>query len=125
MLTKPKILIAEDDALSLRMLTHYLQGTGYEYVTAFDGYNAWELLQQTPEQFQLVITDRIMPRLHGLQLLEKMKNHPLLAKIPVLMLTGVADKEEIIEAIRAGVHDFLYKPLEKELLLSVIKRTLR
>ncbi len=123
-ITTKKILIADDDPISLRVLSEYLQIAGYNFVAVEDGQQAWELLQQTPEQFVLVISDRIMPKLHGLELLANMRQYPVLKNIPFVMLTGVSDKAEVVEATKAGVDDFLYKPITKELLLAVVKRML-
>lgn len=120
-----KILIVDDDPISLRVLTEYLQQMHYAYVAANDGKQAWELLEKAPNEFALVITDRVMPHLHGLQLLEKMQQHPVLKDTPMLMLTGEAEKEDIIAAVKAGVEDFLYKPIEKELLSAVLQRLLK
>jgi CheY-like chemotaxis protein len=122
MVTAKKILLVDDDAISLHLLSAYLAETDYSYVTAVNGLQAWELLQANPAEFSLVISDRIMPKLHGIDLLKKMLAHPLLLHVPLIMLTGVAEKAEVLEAIGAGVKDFLYKPVEKDLLLAVLKR---
>ncbi len=120
-----KILLIDDDPISLRVLTNYLQASPYECQTAEDGLQAWELLQQHPTAFALIISDRIMPGLHGLQLLAKMQTHAELCKIPLVLLTGEAEKAEQIEAIKAGVVDFLYKPVDQQLLLTFLKRILK
>lgn len=116
------LLLADDDPISSRMLQSYLQEAGYNTVVVANGGAAWDLLQQDPKQFAMVIVDRIMPLLHGVDLVRKMRKDVLLQKIPVIMLTGVAEKEEVTEAIQAGVLDFLYKPVDKQLLLSVVKK---
>lgn len=121
---KRKILIADDDAISLRVLKEYLLTANYPIVEATHGKQAWELLQQSPDEFVLAIIDRVMPHLHGIDLVRKMKQHPLLKDTPVIMLTGISEKEEVIEALRAGVNEFLYKPVEKELLIAVVKKIL-
>ncbi len=123
--TDLSILIADDDAISLCVLKEYLLAAGYKIVIAEDGQQAWDLLVQAPENFALVIIDRIMPHLHGLDVVKRMQNNPLLKKTPAIMVTGVADKEEIVAALKAGVFDFLHKPIERELLLAVVKRALQ
>lgn len=119
-----KILLVDDDPVSLQILTNYL-ADDYEFETAEDGQQAWELLQLRPNSFSVVIADRIMPKLHGLQLLAKMQAHPMLKNLPLILLTGEAEKSEQIEAIKAGVFDFLYKPVEKALLLALLKRLIK
>jgi DNA-binding NtrC family response regulator len=119
-----KILIADDDPISLRALEEYLKTNHFSYLVATNGTQAWELLQQNTD-IGIVIADRIMPGLHAIQLLEKMKEHPLLNKTPVVILTGEAEKTDMVAAIRAGAFDFLYKPIEKELLQAIIQRALK
>lgn len=123
-ISNSKLLIVDDDLISLQVLSNYLQTTNYPFVTATDGQQAWELLQQSPAEFSVVIADRIMPKLHGIELLNKMREQENLKHIPFIMLTGEADKDEMITAMRAGVFDFLYKPVEKTLLLAVLNRAL-
>lgn len=120
-----RILIADDDAISIHVLQKYLTDAGYEVIAVADGQQAWSLLQESPENFNLLIMDRVMPHLHGIDVVKQIQNNTLLKKTPVIMITGVAEKEEIIEAITAGVFDFLYKPIEKELLLAVVKKALQ
>lgn len=117
-----KILLVDDDAISLHVLAHSMSTTSYEYETAENGEQAFEILVKNPDKFSVVIADRIMPKLHAIDLLRRMREHPKLKHIPFIMLTGVADKEEVVEAFQAGVADFLYKPVEKELLLKVLGR---
>lgn len=117
-----KILLADDDEVSAHILAHQLESAGYDVVLVNNGEQALHELTQTPKEFALVITDRIMPKLHGVQLALKMQEHPILKKIPVILMTGLADKEEVIEAIKIGVTDFLYKPIENDLLLAVVKK---
>jgi len=126
MLSEPsKILIVDDDPISLAVVAQHLQIANYQCVIANHGQEAWELLQKTPKDFVMVIADRIMPYLHGIEVLAKMQQHSDLKEIPLIMLTGEADREEISAAFKAGVFDFLYKPVEKELLLAVVKRALK
>lgn len=119
-----KILLADDDALSLEIVSNYLKESGYAVTTANNGREALQALQNADEKFDAVIVDRIMPYLHGIDLLKTMKQNKDLKNIPVIFLTGIADKDEIIEALKAGIDDLLYKPVEKELLLSVLKKVL-
>jgi len=119
------ILVTDDDPVSLRVLSETLKNARYSFVTAEDGGKAWELLQQSPEKFSLVVADRVMPGLHGLELFAKMRKHIVLKDIPLILLTGAAEKEDVVEAVQAGVADFLYKPLDADLLLAVVKRVLK
>ncbi len=114
------ILLVDDDEIFLKILSKYLDETEYSYVTCKDGQHAWNYLQHHPDKFFVVLSDRIMPHLHGLQLLTQMKRKEL--KIPLVLFSGEASKEERIDAISQGVYDFFYKPISKELLLSLLKK---
>jgi two-component system phosphate regulon response regulator PhoB len=116
-----KILLVDDDRLSLSVMSQYLEEAGYSYMTAQDGQQAWCLLKQFPQQFFVVFADRVMPKLHALELLAKMKQTSL-RDIPLVLLTGESSNEEKIDALRQGVYDFFYKPIYKPLLLAILKK---
>lgn len=115
-----QILLVDDDELCLKVLTQYLDEAQYTYIACKDGQLAWNYLQQDPDKFFVVLSDRIMPNLHGLQLLEKMQKRKL--NIPLVLFSGEANKEERCEAIKLGAYDFFYKPISKELLFAVLKK---
>lgn len=103
----------------LKILTQYLDEAQYTYTACKDGRIAWSYLQQDPGKFFVVLSDRIMPHLHGLQLLAQMQKEKL--NVPLVLFSGLASKGERCEAITQGVYDF-YKPLSKELLLALLKK---
>lgn len=115
-----QILLVDDDELCLRILSQYLDEAHYAYVTCKDGLRAWNCLQQYPDKFFVVLSDRIMPNLHGLQLLSKIKKKGL--RIPLILFSGIASREERCEAIAQGAYDFFYKPISKELILALLKK---
>jgi DNA-binding NtrC family response regulator len=115
-----QILLVDDDELNLKILTKYLDEAQYAYVVCKDSQLAWDYLKGHPDRFFVVLSDRIMPHLHGLQLLTKMQMGKL--NIPLILFSGEASKEEICEALVQGVHDFFYKPISKELLLALLKK---
>ena len=119
------ILVVDDEPISLRVITYFLKQTAYHFLALSDSYEAWQLLQSTPKKFSLIIADRVMPRLNGVQLLEKMRETEGLKDTPLILLTSTADRTEVIEATKAGATDFLYKPIHKDLLFAVIKRMLK
>lgn len=116
----PTILVADDELFNVDILVEYLEDTGYEVETAVDGQAAWELLEAKPERFNVVILDRMMPRLNGIQVLELMKAHPVLKSLPVILQTDLAAKAEILEGLQAGAYYYLTKPFDENMLLSVL-----
>jgi CheY-like chemotaxis protein len=115
-----KILIVDDEAFMRTLLTEYLQPEGYFVSTAENGEQAWELLQCTDPPFDVVISDRNMPKMHGVELLQKIKADIRLKEIPIIFQTALVEKEEVLEGIRAGVYYYLKKPYDPKLLMALV-----
>ena len=116
----PRILIVDDEPLNVEILLEYLEDSGYELDTAEDGQEAWEKLEAAPDHYDVVILDRMMPRMNGMEVLARLKAHPVLQSIPVILQTALAAQDEILEGIQAGAWYYLTKPFDEELLLSVL-----
>lgn len=115
------ILIVDDEPLLLEILKEYLDEMDYSTVEANDGAEAWSILQDPSHQFDTIILDRIMPNMDGLEVLKKIKAHPTLNKVPVIMQTGSIEKHEILEGLQAGCYYYLTKPFEKDVFSSIVK----
>jgi len=124
MLGQPRVLIVDDDAISIRILVDHLESNEYQTATAKSGEEAWEMLLANPKDYDVIIVDRLMENMGGLELTHKIKSREELAKIPVVIQTGQADPDEFIAALNAGAFDFVYKPVEQELLLYVVENAL-
>lgn len=116
----PTILVADDEPFNVDILLEYLEDTGYNIETAADGQEAWDLLQARPDRFDVVILDRMMPGMTGIEVLQKIKQHPVLQSLPVILQTALAAKEEILEGLQAGAYYYLTKPFDEVMLLSVL-----
>lgn len=117
-----KILVVDDEPICVKILVDQLHDLNYQTDYAYGGEDAWHLLQQHPQDYALVIADRMMIGMDGLMLLRKIKTNKSLSHIPFLMLTGEADVEDRIVALQAGAVDCLFKPVDSILLLHLIKR---
>ena len=122
-----KILIVDDFELPRRLIRNMLFQMGCDnnenIVEADDGLKALEVLQNL--QIDLVICDWVMPNMTGLELLEKVRSTESLAKIPFVMVTAETEKEHIMEAIKAGVSQYIVKPFTEDILLGKIKCALK
>lgn len=115
------ILIAEDEALVLKMLSYRLIKEGYTVLTAGDGRQALECLRtNTPD---LVITDLMMPYHNGLEILEYVKKS-LSSRIPVIVLSASGQEQTVLKAFSLGADDFALKPFSPNELMSRIRRHL-
>ncbi len=104
-----KFLVVDDFSTMRRIVKNLLNDLGYANVTeADDGKTALPILQAGGIDF--LVTDWNMPGMPGLDLLKAVRADPKLAKMPVLMLTAEAKREQIIEAAQAGVSGYVIKP---------------
>ncbi len=122
-----KILIAEDDPISMRVLKMTLENEGHEVVSAVNGADAWREFIVQP--FEVVVSDWMMPEMDGVQLCQKIRSRKRArAYCYFIMLTARIGRENHKTAMDAGVDDFLTKPLRPEeliLRLRVAKRILQ
>lgn len=119
------ILIVDDEPYNLEILSEYLEDCDYHLTTADDGASALELMEQQPNKFDVILLDRMMPGMDGIDVLKKMQEHSVLSHVPVILQTGMANKQDIIEGLNAGAYYYLTKPFEGEMLLSVVKTAVR
>ncbi|MGE5547190.1 MAG: SpoIIE family protein phosphatase [Solirubrobacterales bacterium] len=115
-----RALVVDDERMNREVVVANLRAAGYETITAEDGVQAWGILDRLPHDFDVVLLDRRMPRMDGMELLGKIKADDRLRGIPVIMQTAYASSEDVVEGIKAGVYYYLGKPLDRRLLLSVV-----
>lgn len=111
-----KILVAEDDPVSRRLLEVTLSKWGYEVVTCADGQAAWDVLK-APDAPQLVILDWMMPRLDGLQVCKNVRNpdeRPVEPYVYIILLTAKSQKTDMVTGLEAGADDYLTKPFDAQ-----------
>jgi len=111
-----KILVAEDDPVSRRLLEVTLSKWGYEVVTCADGQAAWDALK-APDAPQLVILDWMMPRLDGLQVCKNVRNpaeRPAEPYVYIILLTAKSQKTDMVTGLEAGADDYLTKPFDAQ-----------
>lgn len=119
-----RILIVDDQKSVLLTLEALLTNAGYAVVACTNAIDALKIL--TTEPMNLVITDAIMPGgADGYALTRTIRKDPTLAKMPVILLTGKREKQDVEKGIDAGVSDYVVKPLDPELLLAKIQNLLK
>lgn len=115
-----RILAVDDDEINLEIVQELLENEGYIVDTAKDGIEAQKMLLQHPEKYHTVVLDWMMPKMNGLQLLQMIKSHPILAAIPVIMQTAKATNQDIKKGLDGGVIYYLTKPFQKHNLLAIV-----
>jgi diguanylate cyclase (GGDEF)-like protein len=108
-----KVLLADDEALSRRLLESTLRRWGYEVIVAKDGIEASGILE-SPEAPRLVLLDWLMPGKSGLELCREIRRRETEAYTYVLMLTAKRNKGDVVAGLEAGADDYITKPFEPD-----------
>lgn len=119
-----KILIVDDDEFIRSLTQSVLIKFGYVIEIAEDGLAAWEKIDRNPAQFDLILLDKQMPEMDGITLLRQIKADTRLSELPVIMLTGEGQEQDIIEGLAAGACYYLTKPSTEDVLKLVIHNAL-
>ena len=118
---KIKILIVDDFSTMRKVIINLLKQIGYDnFVEAENGQIALRTLQA--QKIDFVISDWNMPVMSGLELLKAVRADEDLKKTPFLMVTAEALKENVVEAVKAGVNNYIVKPFTAEILEEKIKK---
>lgn len=115
-----KILLVDDFDTMIRIIRNILHDLGYHnIVTAINGEKACGILKK--QRIDFIISDWNMPKMTGLELLNKVRETPEWANIPFLMVTAEAEQTKIMEAIKAQVSQYIIKPFTHEMLKEKIE----
>jgi len=115
------VLIVDDEVNIRRVLAAMLKREGYEITTAADGEQALAVLQKTP--VHVVVTDLVMPRLGGMELLRRVSSD--WPDVPVILITAHGSVDSAVAALKAGAFDYITKPFEQDELRKVIAKAAR
>jgi len=122
-LPQSTVLIVDDNQQNVELLQAFLESLPVRLVTASDGVEALEKVQQ--HQPDLILLDIMMPRMSGFQVCRKLKGDPKTRDIQILMVTALNELGDIEEATDCGTDDFVSKPVNKFELLTRVKSLLR
>ncbi len=117
-----RILVADDDPYSLKLLDFRLKSLGHETIFAVDGREALEIA--TKEKPDLVLLDIMMPVINGFQVLRKLKSQEETKNIPVIMLTAKVQEKDVVTGLEAGAVDYVTKPFSFAELSARVNRAL-
>lgn len=119
-----RVLVVDDEQLNLVIIEEFLGDEGLELVLHSDPLAAWDALQRLDSDFSLVVLDRMMPSLDGIEFLRRMKGEARFAAIPVIMQTAASSPEQVKQGLEAGAYYYLTKPYEPEALISIVRAAL-
>ncbi len=116
-----RILIVDDMSTMRRVIKSIMSQLGYSNLDeAENGKEALSKLESG--HYDFVLTDWNMPEMDGLELVKAIRQHPNLKDLPVLMVTAEAKKENVLEALKAGVNNYIVKPFTAETLKEKIEK---
>ena len=120
-MSKIRVLVADDDPASLALLVRVLNKAGIETVAAEDGAEVLTILRKSPESFDVLLMDLVMPRMNGFQVLKRLKAHPQLKFIPVILQTASTSPEAMQRGMEAGAYYYLTKPFTQRVVLGIVR----
>ena len=115
------ILAVDEEAFNLEILSEWLLEWGVNVQTAENGQQALAALDTREQPFDVILLDRMMPHMDGLEFLAAMKTQPQWKDIPVIMQSAAATVDEVQSALKAGIWYYLSKPFERRKLFSIIE----
>jgi DNA-binding response OmpR family regulator len=107
-----KVLIADDDFATRRLLQSYLEKWGHEVTAATTGAEALDLFQRG--DYSMVVTDWSMPEMDGLELIGRIRALPRAGYVYIVLVTARAQTEDVVQGIDAGADDFVAKPFDRD-----------
>ena len=118
-----KILICDDDAMTLRILEFQFRKDGFETCKAMNGKEAQKMLTEDGD-INLLVTDMYMPSVNGLELVTYVRK-TLCSNIPIVVVSRVNVEENIVYAFELGVNEYLTKPFDLEDISNKVKHLLK
>jgi sigma-B regulation protein RsbU (phosphoserine phosphatase) len=116
------ILVVDDIDANREILCRRLGRDGHTFVEASDGIHALEVMEREP--VDVVLLDVMMPRMDGMEVLQRLKAHPEWQHIPVIMISAATEVERVIKCIEMGAADYLSKPVDRVLLRARLRGSL-
>ena len=120
---KPTVLVVDDEPDVICVMGRSLTIEGFTVITANNGQECIE--KAHAEMPDLILLDNVMPKMDGITALLKIKESTKTKHIPVIVVTALADEQNILQALEAGAHTYVLKPFDYELLLEEIQKALQ
>ncbi len=108
MTSSPRLLLTESDTFFASFATRQLRRVGFEVVHSMHGQESWELLSHEP--FDLLVTELVLPRMDGYQLVEAIRAEERLAHLPIVILSRLGTREDVERCRLHGIEDYFIKP---------------
>ncbi len=120
-MNEQKILVVDDEARMRKLVRDFLVRAGYKVVEAADGMEACDLFFDTND-YDLVITDVMMPKLDGWELTKQIREY---SQVPIIMLTAKSEEHDELNGFELGIDEFISKPFSPKILVARVEAILR
>lgn len=120
---KRKILIVDDEKTNLEIMRRFLNtgpNADHEIMMAYHGAQAWEILNKYPDDIDVILLDKMMPVMSGVEFMDRLNKDEKLKNIPVIMQTSSDEKEAVREGFSLGVYHYLVKPYTANVLNPIV-----
>jgi len=123
-ISKTKILVVEDDNIMQRIVASFLKKEEiYEVLEAVDGEDALQMVaKHLPD---LILLDILMPKMDGYEVCRNLRGDPKYSKIPIIMLSSLEEKEDLVKGFDLGIDDYISKPVDQQVLIARVTALLR
>lgn len=118
------VLAIDDEPNNLKLIQMYLADTGYRVLTALNGAEGLRVLSQYHEQIAVILLDRMMPVMDGMEFMARLRENETFVHLPVIMQTAAAGTTQVAEGMQTGIFYYLTKPYDEEVLLAIIQAAL-
>lgn len=122
-MSRPKVLIVEDEKNILKVVAYNLEREGYQTASAKDGLEALAAARKEPPD--LIVLDLMLPKLDGLEVCRQLKADPKTARVPIIMLTAKTQEADRVVGLELGADDYVAKPFSVRELAARVKAVLR
>ncbi|MFB0526260.1 MAG: response regulator transcription factor [bacterium] len=117
-----KILIVEDDPTTVQLIQFLLEKNGFEVLIAYNGVEALEISRK--EKLDLILMDVMMPKMDGIEAIERLKKGETTRDIPIVILSALGQEMDVMRGLQAGASGYIVKPFSPKELLDEIKAKL-
>lgn len=114
---QPKIMLVDDNEIFLKLFKKYFEDRKYEVYPFVNGFDAISAIENSPEEFDLVILDVIMPEIDGFEVCKRIRQIKDATSLPIIIVTSKSEPKEILQGFELGANDYVSKPFDKEELL--------
>ena len=122
-LVPPSVLVVEDEASIREMLSYNLSREGYQVTGVASGEDALAVAQLRP--FDVVILDRMLPGLDGLDVCRQLRSDPKTRSVGIILLTGLSEETDVVAGLHEGADDYITKPFSPKVMSARLQAVLR